>query len=47
MMGLEVRSQVDQMFVDGVGLEFTSPPGIKKIFLDFFPGILPPLAIEI
>jgi len=47
MVGLEVRSQVDQMFVDGGGLDFTLPPGIKKIFLDFFPGMLPPLAIEI
>jgi len=47
MVGLEVRSQVDKMFVDGVGLECTLPPGIKKIFLDFFPGKLPPLAIEI
>jgi len=35
MVGLEVRSQVDQMFVDGGGLEFNLPPGIKKFFWIF------------
>jgi hypothetical protein len=47
MVGLEVRSQVDQMFVDGVGLEFKPPPGIKIFFWDFFHGNLPPLTFKI
>jgi hypothetical protein len=41
MVGLEVRSQVDQMFVDGVGLEFTLPPGIEIFFWIFFQEYYP------
>ncbi len=47
MVGLEVRSQVDQMFVDGVGLELLLPPGIKIFFWIFFQDNYPPLTIEI
>ncbi len=32
MVVKEVRSQVDKMFVDGVVLDFTKPPGIKNFF---------------
>ena len=41
MVGLEVRSQVDQMFVDGEGLEFMLPPGIEFFFWIFFQEYYP------
>ncbi len=32
---------MDQMFVDGVGLDFTLPPGIKNFFWIFFYSLQP------
>jgi hypothetical protein len=41
MVGLEKRPLVDQMFVDGVGLEFTLPPGFEIFFWIFFQEYYP------
>ena len=47
MVWLEVRSQVDQMFVDGEGLGFFLPPQIDFWGIRFFHGNLPPQTFEI
>ena len=40
MVGLEGRSQVDEMFVGGGDFPFNLPPEIK-IYLELFSGITP------